>query len=144
MPSWLLILLAALSLLWTPSVTNAAEPIHALLIIGGCCHDYTAQKKILSEGISARANVTWTILHEVKKVWPTCTPLAESLTPNKPYDKHTSIWVNTYGKARIFGTTLGHGNETVQRELYLDLLTRGLLWACDKLGADGKPKPGYE
>jgi hypothetical protein len=42
----------------------AAEPIRALLVTGGCCHDYEAQKKILSEGISARANVTWTIVHE--------------------------------------------------------------------------------
>src|SRR5437016_4761411 len=42
----------------------AAEPIRALLITGGCCHDYAAQKKILTEGISARANVAWTIIHE--------------------------------------------------------------------------------
>src|SRR4051812_12470956 len=48
----------------TSSVSPAAEPLRALLITGGCCHDYEAQKKILSEGISARANVTWTILHE--------------------------------------------------------------------------------
>jgi hypothetical protein len=39
-------------------------PIKALLITGGCCHDYTRQKKILPEGISARANVTWTIVHQ--------------------------------------------------------------------------------
>src|SRR2546421_12171950 len=43
---------------------NAAEPLRALLITGGCCHDYEGQKKILTEGISARANVTWTIIHE--------------------------------------------------------------------------------
>src|SRR6187402_87971 len=40
------------------------KPIHALLVCGGCCHDYEAQKKILSEGITARANVEWTIVHE--------------------------------------------------------------------------------
>jgi hypothetical protein len=27
--------------------------------------------------------------------------------------------------------------------VYLDLVTRGLLWACDKLDKDGKPKAGY-
>src|SRR5262245_31472643 len=43
---------------------DAAEPLRALLITGGCCHDYEAQKKTLTEGISARANVTWTIIHE--------------------------------------------------------------------------------
>src|SRR5439155_3496925 len=42
----------------------AAEPLRALLVTGGCCHDYAAQKKILTEGISARANVAWTIIHE--------------------------------------------------------------------------------
>ena len=43
---------------------RGAEPIRALLIAGGCCHNYANQKKILTEGISARANVTWTIVHE--------------------------------------------------------------------------------
>src|ERR1041385_4329700 len=43
---------------------HAAEPLRALLITGGCCHDYEAQKKILTEGISARANVKWTVVHE--------------------------------------------------------------------------------
>src|SRR5688572_356472 len=41
-----------------------AKPLKALLITGGCCHDYERQKKILSEGISARANVEWTVVHE--------------------------------------------------------------------------------
>src|ERR1043166_3038951 len=47
-----------------PPPAQAGEPLRALLVCGGCCHDYEAQKKILSEGISARANVVWTIVHE--------------------------------------------------------------------------------
>ncbi len=35
----------------------AAEPLHVLLVAGGCCHDYPAQSKILRDGIQARANV---------------------------------------------------------------------------------------
>ena len=254
-----------LILAFLSSVAPAAEPLRALLITGGCCHDYEGQKKVLTEGISARANVTWTIVHEggsdsketkfsiyekpdwtkgfdvvvhnecsgmvtnvewvehiakghfdgvpavvihctihsyrnsttdewrkllgvssyrhqprrkftvvtlkpehpimkgfpakwdydpdelyeIKKVWPDCIPLAQSLTPKKENDTkneagpHPSIWVNTYGKARVFGTTLGHGTETMQRDVYLDLVTRGLLWACDKLDEDGKAKAGY-
>lgn len=54
------------------------------------------------------------------------------------------IWVNTYGKAKVFGTTLGHGNATMQDPVYLDLVARGLLWACDKLEENGKAKSGYE
>jgi type 1 glutamine amidotransferase len=41
-----------------------ARPLKALLVTGGCCHDYTAQKKIIPEGVTARANVEWTIVHE--------------------------------------------------------------------------------
>ncbi|MGH7970331.1 MAG: ThuA domain-containing protein, partial [Limisphaerales bacterium] len=53
------------ALLLVPAVSGlAAPPLRALLITGGCCHDYDAQKKILTEGISARANVTWTIVQE--------------------------------------------------------------------------------
>lgn len=53
-------------------------------------------------------------------------------------------WTNHYlGKTPVFSTTIGHNNETVQDPRYLDLVTRGLLWACGKLGQDGKPLPGY-
>ena len=54
-------------------------------------------------------------------------------------------WVNEYGakKTRVFSTTIGHNNETVEDPRYLDLVARGVLWACGKLGEDGKPLPGY-
>src|ERR1700735_5204772 len=39
----------------------AVQPIRALLVTGGCCHDYSKQKDIITQGISARANVEWTI-----------------------------------------------------------------------------------
>lgn len=238
----------------------AAEPLRALLITGGCCHDYEAQKKTLTEGISARANVVWTVIHEgdsdskdtrfsvyekpdwaknydvivhnecsgkvvdvpfiegivheqtnrgvgvvmihcsihsyreaqtdewrkllgvssfrhqarrafdvvtvkpehpimktwpakfhdpedelyeIVKVWPNCIPLAKSVTPKKPGDQHPSIWINTYGKSRVFGTTLGHLDATMKTDAYLDLVTRGLLWSCNKLDEKGNAKKGF-
>ncbi|MGB0581661.1 MAG: ThuA domain-containing protein [Limisphaerales bacterium] len=42
-------------------------------------------------------------------------------------------WINEYKGARVFSTTMGHYNETVADDRYLDLVTRGLLWSCDKL-----------
>lgn len=36
---------------------GAAKPLKALLVIGGCCHDYGKQKDILKAGIEARANI---------------------------------------------------------------------------------------
>src|ERR1700740_2590554 len=43
---------------------RCAEPIRALLITGGGSHDYKHQKDILTEGISARANIAWTISYD--------------------------------------------------------------------------------
>lgn len=226
------------------------------MVTGGCCHDYPNQKRIISEGISARANVNWTIvqegtnrehqvsiytnanwakgfdvilhnecfgmvtnvafvetitrahfggvpavtlhcsthsyrnsttdewrkllgvssvrhgaqhafeianlqaehpvmkgfpekwqnfpdeLYQILKVWPDCVALGKGVSSKEA--EQVCIWVNTYGQSRVFGTTLGHNNDTMQSQVYLDLITRGLLWACDKLDANGKPKAGYE
>ena len=255
---------------------ESAKPLKVLMVTGGCCHDYENQKRILSEGISARANVEFTIVHEegpggksdkthkisiyekedwakgydlilhnecfggvtdvafveriakahhdgvpavmlhcsthsyrdadsddvlvpkmraynttrelrhdmvtsdeyheknrdlnVKNLAPEHPVMKgfpmewldkadelyknEELYPNfvalaKAYGEdtkkdHNLIWVNTYGKSRVFGTTMGHNNSTMEDPTYLDLVTRGLLWACGKLDDNGKPLPGYE
>ena len=233
-----------------------AKPIRALLISGGCCHDYPNQDQILPKGISARANVEWTVVRDsstgtsakvavyskddwaknfdvvihnecfadekdvewlerilkphregvpgvvihcamhcyrapsdewfkfcgvtsrrhgshfdypmkvqnaehpimkglaaswqtpkeelyiIEKVWPTATTLTTGYSPETKHDE-PHVWVNTYGKARVFGTTVGHYNQTMEQNWYLDIAARGLLWACGKLGDDGKPLPGY-
>ncbi len=37
--------------------------VRALMVTGGCCHDYQNQKKLISEGLSKRiGNIDWTIL----------------------------------------------------------------------------------
>ena len=249
-------LLFALALVFA-TAASAAEPLRALLICGGCCHDYERQKSIIAEGVKARAHVEFTIVqeggtsrehrvsiyeqpdwwrgydvvvhnecfgavkddgfinniaaahragvgavmlhcsthsyragktdewrqclgissysHEARrdleiknlrpdhpvmkglpttwpdpddelykneKVWPDVIPLAASYGKETKKD-HVVIWLNTYGKGRVFATTLGHQNSTMQADWYLDLVTRGLLWTCGKLGDDGKPKVGY-
>jgi putative membrane-bound dehydrogenase-like protein len=233
-----------------PAAARAADevkPIKALLVTGGCCHDYEAQKKILSEGISARAHVEWTIvlqggtatnskiplyedpdwakgydvvvhnecfadipdpawtervlkphreglpavvihcamhcyrdktdewfkflgvtsrghggnypfevinldkespimkgfgdkwqtpageLYLIEKMWPDAKPLAHAMsTDTKKFE--TCIWTNLYGgKTRVFGTTLGHHNSEMSDPVFLNFVTRGLLWSVDKL-----------
>lgn len=42
-------------------------------------------------------------------------------------------WTNDFGGTRVFSTSVGHVNETVADDRYLDLVTRGILWSCDKL-----------
>jgi uncharacterized protein len=71
-------------------------------------------------------------LYEIEKLWPTVTPLARAWSVESE-EYHPVIWTNTYGKARIFVTTLGHNNETMADPVYLDLVTRGLLWALGRL-----------
>ncbi len=240
---------AALGLLVGVGLARGAEvkPIKALLVTGGCCHDYDAQKKILSEGISARAPVEWTIVQQggtatnskiplyenpdwakgydvvvhnecfadipdpewtervlkphregvpavvihcamhcyrdktdewfkflgvtsrghggnypfevinldkenpimkgfgdkwqtpagelylIEKMWPDAKPLGHAMsTDTKKFE--TCIWTNVYnGKTRVFGTTIGHHNSEMSDPVFLNYVTRGLLWAVDKL-----------
>jgi type 1 glutamine amidotransferase len=260
---FLVALVAATSQVAAPGIVRAAapeRPIKALLVLGGCCHDYGAQKDILAQGIAERAHVEVTIAYDPDKTtkhlnpvyeqgsWAapfdviihdecssdvkdlaviesilaphregkpavllhcgmhcyrsegyptavtpwfeftglqstghgpqapieitfgdpqspitkgleawlttneelynnsagklldTATPLArgKQTAKNKQGVESTAdnivVWTNNYrGKARVFGTTLGHNNQTVQDSRYLDLVTRGLLWSCDKL-----------
>jgi hypothetical protein len=53
-------------------------------------------------------------------------------------------WSNLYqGKTRVWSTTLGHNNFTVEDARYLDMVARGVLWATGKLKDDGTPAAGY-
>lgn len=248
------ILLSILAALALPSLAPAeSRPLKALLVAGGCCHDYVKQHEILSQGIQARANVQvdviWTddkstnpplplydkadwakgydiIIHDecaasmndkdvltrildahktipsvqlhcamhsfrtgedrwfkhlglqsnshnwqkpisIKFVdaehpitkgladWTTINeelynnvnifdahPLAMGTQEQKSADgtikpqPYVVAWINEKVGARSFSTTIGHNNETVADARYLDLVTRGMLWAMDKLNAD--------
>ena len=52
------------------------------------------------------------------------------------------IWTNTLGKARVFATTLGHHNETVGSDVWLDLVANGALWATGRL-PDEPAEPAF-
>ena len=82
-------------------------------------------------------------LYVIEKVWPKTTVLATAKS-ERSGKSHAAFWVNQYGKARVFGTTFGHGNVTFDDAVFLDTVTRGLLWAAGKLGEDGRPIEGYE
>ena len=61
-----LVTLMCLTVLAGPRVIpdEPARPIRALLVAGGCCHDYEKQKDILTRGLSHRANIQWTIAYD--------------------------------------------------------------------------------
>lgn len=71
------------------------------------------------------------------------TALLQSAKPDENGNHSTVCWVHHYGKGPVFATTLGHDMKTCQQDSYQSLLAHGLLWTCDKLDADGKPKAGF-
>lgn len=81
-------------------------------------------------------------LYNTVRIMPTATPLLKAQSPSS-HKTHVVAWVNQYKTTRVFGTTLGHNMVTGADPAYHKLLAYGLLWACDKLGADGKPAEGY-
>lgn len=70
-------------------------------------------------------------LYIIEKAWPNMEVLATSVS-EKTSELHPVIWTNTYGKARVFGTTFGHANETFEDQVFLDVVINGLKWAAAK------------
>jgi type 1 glutamine amidotransferase len=63
-----------------------AKPIRALLVIGGCCHDYKKQQELLTKGISARANVQWVIAYDPDTTTKHLNPVYEKEDWAKGFD----------------------------------------------------------
>lgn len=234
---------------------TAAEPVKALLITGGCCHDYAYQSRALEEAPAGRGRIRWTVINEggtgtrgriklyedpqwaagfdvvvhnecfadtgdadyirsitaahragvpavvihcaihtyraagiddwrqflgvtsrrhehqsryrvktvepghpvlagfpdewtapmdelyvIEKLWPDATALATARS-ERTGEEHPVFWVNTFGKARVFGTTFGHSKETFADPVFLDTVLRGLFWACDRLMKEPTDQP---
>ena len=43
---------------------ETAKPLRALLITGGCCHNYALQSRELTNAVAKHATVRWTIVNE--------------------------------------------------------------------------------
>lgn len=71
-------------------------------------------------------------LYVIEHVWPETKVLATS-TSEKSSDSHPVFWVSKYGKARVFGTTYGHSNETFADDTFLETILRGILWSAGRL-----------
>lgn len=100
---------------------------------------YTDKKHPITQGLE-----NWTTgneeLYNNVKIFDT----AHALSTGKQGKEEAVItWTNDYKGTRVFNTTMGHFNETVQDPRYLDLVTRGLLWACGKMDDKGAITEGY-
>ena len=63
-----------------------AQPLRALLITGGCCHDYALQAKALAAAVEKLGPVTWTILNEGGTTKNAKIKLYEDPNWSKPFD----------------------------------------------------------
>jgi hypothetical protein len=110
---------------------------------------FTDRKSAITKDLADWTTINEELYNNIQ-VFPTAHALASGKQVTKRADgtertaDYVVAWTNQYqGKTRVFSTTIGHNNQTVADPRYLDLVTRGLLWACGKLGDDGKPLPGY-
>lgn len=70
-------------------------------------------------------------LYVIDKFWPHSQALATAVSPEDKKE-YPLAWVSDYEGTRVFGTTLGHGNDTWNDPGFLDLLTRGFKWAVKR------------
>lgn len=70
-------------------------------------------------------------LYVIDKFWPGTTALASAVSPDDQKE-YPLAWTNDYRGARVFGTTLGHGNDTWADPTYQDLMVRGFTWAVGR------------
>ena len=71
-------------------------------------------------------------LYIIEKLWPKAKALATSVS-EKDGKAHPVFWTNRYGKARVFGTTYGHTNDTFSDDTFIGIITRGMLWSAGRL-----------
>jgi type 1 glutamine amidotransferase len=64
----------------------APAPVRALLVTGGCCHDYDFQARALTEGTRKFGSVTWTVVNEGGKSKDAKIALYDNPDWAKPYD----------------------------------------------------------
>ena len=62
------------------------KPIRALLVLGGCCHDYEKQKDIITKGVSGLANVSWSIAYDPDKTTKHKNPVYDNPEWYKGFD----------------------------------------------------------
>lgn len=71
-------------------------------------------------------------LYIIEKIWPNTTVLANSVS-ERDGKTHPVIWTGKYGKANIFGTTFGHSDATFEDPIFINMVSKGILWASGNL-----------
>jgi len=87
---------------------------------------------VIMKGVPADWKTPKDELYVILKTAKNMTPLATAKS-EKNGKVYPVIWINDFHGTRVFGTTFGHTNETFSDPIFLDLVTRGILWSAGKL-----------
>lgn len=94
----------------------------------------TDAKHPISDGAPAKFDHVIDELYSNSKLFPETTVLATAYCdPNKPRGTGKDepvIWVNTYGKGRVFNNALGHDTTAMSDKNYQEWVRRGVEWAA--------------
>ena len=92
----------------------AGKPLRALLITGGCCHDYQTQATLLTAATKSLANVEWTIVQEGGSTTKAMIPLYDKPDWAKGYDVvvHNECFADTNDADYIRKITAAHKGGT--------------------------------
>lgn len=71
-------------------------------------------------------------LYIIEKVGANTKALATSVS-ERDQQSYPVIWINQYGKARVFGTSWGHSDDAWRDPNFLTIVSRGTLWAAGRL-----------
>ena len=86
---------------------------------------FTAKDHPAVQGLPDTWSTPTDELYVIEKLWPGTQALATAVSP-EDQQEYPVAWAHDFGGARVFGTTLGHGNETWNDPVFQDLLRRGL------------------
>ena len=89
------------------------------------------QESSLTESIPTDWTTPTDELYVIDKVWPNSKVLATAVSPEEGNEVYPVIWTNDFHGARVFGTTLGHG-ETFDDPVFRDLLVRAFKWTVKR------------
>jgi uncharacterized protein len=95
----------------------------------GTSHEVLAKSSLLASG------KTWKTpngeLYIIENVWPGTTVLATALSV-ETHQNEPVIWINETNGVRVFGTSLGHHNETMLDDVWQEVVASGFRWAMQK------------
>lgn len=109
------LLLILVSLLPSPLSAQEAEPLSALIITGGCCHDYEYQTEAMQEAFKSRGvEVEWTVVNEGGKGTQAEIDLYEDPEWSNGFDVviHNECFANTTSEEYIRRITKAHEEGT--------------------------------